>query len=112
MYEVSWFQATDVSHHTCEKRIGGNVEGHTKAHIARPLVHETRKLAVRNVKLTKHVARWQSHQAQISRIPSRHDDPAIRWILLDFPDALCKLINALAGVVCMHVFVFGSEVAP
>ena len=45
--------------------------------------------------LTEHVARWQSHFAQVNRIPRSQHDPAIVWVRLDLLDDASELIYTL-----------------
>lgn len=46
------------------------------------------------------------------RIPGTHDDATIGGCVLDLPDDLSKLVNALASVVCVAVLILGTKVSP
>lgn len=91
-----------------------NVEGDAEAHIRTPLIHLAGQfILVRvDVELTKHVAGGEGHDVQIGRVPGGHDDAAVFGVVLDFVNAFRELVDALAGVVGVHVLVFGAEVAP
>mmetsp|Transcript_9042 Transcript_9042/g.25843 ORF Transcript_9042/g.25843 Transcript_9042/m.25843 type:complete len:295 (-) Transcript_9042:749-1633(-) len=110
--EVSGFEPTDLGHHAGEQRIGRNVEGHAKPHVRRALVHLTGEFAVGNVELAEHVARRQSHQVQIRRVPCGDDDAAIVGAGFNGVDSLHQLVHALAVVVRVHVFIPGAKVPP
>ena len=58
------------------------------------------------------MARRQHHLAEICRVPSCHDNAPRLWIRLDGVDDLCKLVNAFASVVGVHVRVLGAKVPP
>jgi hypothetical protein len=64
------------------------------------------------IELAEHVARRKCHLSQIRGIPSRQDDAAILWIVLDLVNALRQLVHALPGVVGVHVHVFRAKVTP
>ena len=96
----------------CQERIGGNVERHAESHVGTSLVHLAREFAIGNVKLAKHVAGGQCHFLQIGRIPGGHNDAPILWSILDFPNAIGQLVDALPGVIRVHVNVGGTKVSP
>lgn len=66
MHELLGLQLADVGDHEREERIRGNVERDAQPHIARPLVHQTRELALLCVheELTEQVARRKRHLIQ------------------------------------------------
>ena len=64
------------------------------------------------IKLAEHMTRRQCHETQVGRVPSRHDNSPVCWIVFDLINALGQLIDAFAVVVGMHVFVLGTKVAP
>ena len=85
MDQFSRFISGNMRYHVGEEGIGGNVKGHTKAHVSTPLVHLTEEgrmgegrerlsagegckalyltiqLALGNIELRHHVARGQRH---------------------------------------------------
>lgn len=65
-----------------------------------------------HIELTKHVTRRQSHQIQILWIPSTHDNPSILGIIDNFVNAIRQLIDSLACVIRVHVFILCSEMSP
>lgn len=66
----------------------------------------------RDVELSKHVARRQSHLLEICRIPRTQDDSAIVRLVLQFVDDVCQLVDTLTGIICLCVHIFGTEVSP
>lgn len=64
------------------------------------------------VELTKHVTGRKRHIVQVCRIPSRHDDTSIFWIVFNFVNAFCQLVHTLPRVVGMHIHVVRPKVTP
>lgn len=58
------------------------------------------------------MTRGQRHEIQVGGVPRRHDDPAILRMVHDLVDALLELVDALSGVVGVHVHVGGTKVPP
>ena len=46
------------------------------------------------------------------RVPGTHDDPPVVGVGSDGVDDLSQLVHSLPTVVCVHVHVVGSKVAP
>eukprot|EP00411_Alexandrium_monilatum_P097620 CAMPEP_0175802222 /NCGR_PEP_ID=MMETSP0097-20121207/87931_1 /TAXON_ID=311494 /ORGANISM="Alexandrium monilatum, Strain CCMP3105" /LENGTH=525 /DNA_ID=CAMNT_0017113555 /DNA_START=193 /DNA_END=1767 /DNA_ORIENTATION=- len=110
--EVTGPESADLRHHARQQGVGGDVEGHAQAHVAGPLVHEAGQLPVGHVELAEHVAGRQRHEAQVRRVPGGQQDPSVGGVLLDLPDALRQLVDALPCVVLVHVHVLRAEVPP
>ena len=45
-------------------------------------------------------------------VPRTEDDAAVCGVVLDLADALLELVDALARVVCVTVFILGTKVPP
>ena len=56
VHEVTWLQVRDVCDHVGEQGVAGNVEGHTQAHVSRPLVQLAGQLPIHHVELAEGVA--------------------------------------------------------
>ena len=67
---------------------------------------------IRHVKLSKHVARGESHLGQVCRVPRRHDDSSVKGLVLQFVHHARQLVYALACVVGLCVLVLGTKVPP
>lgn len=112
MNEFAGLETTDLGHHASQQGIRSNIEGYTKTHITRALIHLTRQFAVRHIELTKHMARRQSHFPQICRIPRTDNDAPVVRVGFDRFNGLSQLIIPLSLIVCVHVGVFGSKMTP
>mmetsp|Transcript_59988 Transcript_59988/g.173730 ORF Transcript_59988/g.173730 Transcript_59988/m.173730 type:complete len:452 (+) Transcript_59988:330-1685(+) len=110
--KLAGFQAAHLGHHASQQRVGGDVEGHAQAHVARALVHQARQFPVGDVELAEHVARRQRHLPKVRRVPRGQQNSPVRRVFLDLADALRELIDALAGVVRVHVDILGAKVPP
>lgn len=70
-WQASWIpraahlQAGDMRNHVGEQGIAGNVEGHTQAHVSRPLVQLAGQLAVHYVELAEGMAWGQGHLRKV-----------------------------------------------
>ena len=95
-----------------EQRVGGDVEGHAEAHVARALVHLAAKLAVGHVELREHVARRKSHLLECRRVPRREQDTPVRGVGFDLMDHLSQLVHPLVAIVRVTVCVLGAKVPP
>ena len=58
-------QVRDVCDHVGEQGVAGNVEGHTQAHVSRPLVQLAGQLPIHHVELAEGVAWGEGHERQI-----------------------------------------------
>ena len=65
VHEVTWLQVRDVCDHVGEQGVAGNVEGHTQAHVSRPLVQLAGQLPIHHVELAEGVAWGEGHERQI-----------------------------------------------
>ena len=71
VHKITRFQTANLRNHAREQGIRSDIERNAQTHVARALVHLAAQLAVGNVKLAEHVARWQRHLLQRRRIPRR-----------------------------------------
>mmetsp|Transcript_2929 Transcript_2929/g.6853 ORF Transcript_2929/g.6853 Transcript_2929/m.6853 type:complete len:228 (-) Transcript_2929:853-1536(-) len=112
--KVAGREVTHVRHQAGKEGVARDVEGHPQPHVAGPLVHLAGQLALLGVdiELAEHVARRESHDAEIGRIPGTENNPSVVGICLDGVDAGSELIDALPGVVSVHVGVLGPKVPP
>ena len=103
-----------VGHQVGQEGIRGNIKGDTQSHVGTPLVHVAAHFVALgiHVELTKHVTRRQGHLIQIGRIPRRHDDTAIFRVVNNFANAFSQLIDALTGIIRVHILVLGAEMTP
>lgn len=67
---------------------------------------------VGDVKLGKHVARWEDHLLQIGGVPGRKDQTTIVWVGAQLVNNLGELVDSLARVVRLGVDVLGAKVPP
>lgn len=67
---------------------------------------------VRDVKLGKHVARWEDHLLQICGVPGGKNQTAIVWVGAQLVNNLSELVNSLACVVRLGVDVLGAKMPP
>lgn len=66
----AYFLTANLGDQASQKRVAGDVEWNTEAHVARALIHLAGQFAVGHVELTKHMARRQSHFLERSGVPS------------------------------------------
>ena len=64
VHKVARPQPTDLRNHAGKQRVGGDVEGDAKPHVARALVHLTGELPIRHVELSE-VERCESEGSQV-----------------------------------------------
>lgn len=81
--EASYLEVGDVGNHVCKQGVTGYVEGHTKAHVCRPLVQLAWQLPIGHIELAEAVAGWEGHFVDVSNIPGTHDDASVIWVVLD-----------------------------
>mmetsp|Transcript_27304 Transcript_27304/g.73803 ORF Transcript_27304/g.73803 Transcript_27304/m.73803 type:complete len:383 (+) Transcript_27304:427-1575(+) len=112
VHKLTRLQVADLGHHAGEQRVGGDVEGHPQAYVARALVHKAGQLAMRHEKLAKHVAGRQRHVSQGCGVPSGEQQAAVVGVGFDARDEVCQLVHTLACVVGVHVLVLCSKVPP
>ena len=123
MGEDSRGEVAGVRKHMRQQCVTRNVEWHAETHVATPLVENTvqdasRRLAAvlgsgkRNVELCEHVAWWKRHLFQVCGVPCAEYDAAVVRLVLQLVDNLCKLIDALACVVCVMSSVLCAEMPP
>ena len=125
--ERPWDERADVREHVGEEGVGGDVEGYAEAHVVGALVEEGVQDALggsrvggrvggglreADVELREHVTGREGHFRQIRRVPGGEDDPAIVGVVFEFVNHFRELIDALAGVICMTVFIRSAEVSP
>lgn len=68
MHEFASLEPAYLGNHACKEGIAGDVEGHPKSQIARALIHLTRQLAFRHVKLQYRVGikcRWGDNRKKM-----------------------------------------------
>ena len=58
VHKLCRFQPTRPRNKACQERVGRNVKRYSQAHVGAPLVHLAGQLAVGNVELAQHMARW------------------------------------------------------
>ena len=72
----------------------------------------TADFTISDIELAEHVAGRESHEVKVGGIPGGHDNASVFGTVLDLVNAVCKLIDTLLGVVCVHVLVLRTEVSP
>jgi hypothetical protein len=58
------------------------------------------------------MARREGHLLQVGRVPGAEDDTAIVGVVPQLVDDLGELVDTLARIVGLRVYVFGTKVPP
>ena len=83
MDKISGLQSAYLGDHHGQKRIGGNVEGHSQEHVCAALVQLAGQFSVCHIELEQGVTRRQGHLVQLSGIPGAHQHAAGGGIVSD-----------------------------
>lgn len=81
--KVARLQVRHMCDHVGQKRVTGNVEGHSESHVRRSLVHLAGQLSVAHVELHEAVARREGHNGNVHGIPGAHYDPTVVGVRLN-----------------------------
>mmetsp|Transcript_17418 Transcript_17418/g.53327 ORF Transcript_17418/g.53327 Transcript_17418/m.53327 type:complete len:293 (-) Transcript_17418:581-1459(-) len=112
VHELAWLEVRDLRDHVDEQCVGRDVKRHAEAHIAGALVEKAGELPVGHIELRHHVARRQCHLVQVARVPGREDVASALRVGLEVVDDAGELVDAVPGVVRVHVAVLRAKVAP
>ena len=109
---IARFQTTNMSNHTSEQCIAGNIERYAQADISRSLIKLTTQFTVIHIELKQTMTWWKCHSSKVWRIPRWNNQTPIVGIDLDPSDDVLELIHTLTSIIRIFINVFSTKLTP